>query len=166
MERPKSLKPFITNLPDEVIGYYGSGSNSLLFFAVPFTFMAMLTWSIISYWAIPFVAYALFAWYKVFTKNIYFIINNSGVGWQSAYGFRKKFYYWSDIDAFHFTVKIVYGRGGSGVRNKIIFEKKEGGRKIIFYLYGMEKRFDEIHQKVERLTAKQNITNGGIVQLY
>jgi hypothetical protein len=29
----------------------------------------------------------------------------------------------------------------------------------------MEKRFDEIHRKVERLAAEENIINGGIGQL-
>jgi hypothetical protein len=165
MDKPKNIKVFITNLPDEVIGYYGSGSNSLLFFSIPLTFIAVVMCNMFSYGGIPFVAWALFAWYKVFSSNIYFIINNSGIAIQSAFGFFKWVYYWSEITAFHFTVKIVYNRESSRVENKIVFKKREGGRDLILHLYGMEKRFDEIHRKVERLAAKQNITNGGIVQL-
>ena len=165
MEKLKNIKTFITNHPDEVIGYYGHGSNSYLFFSIPLTFFALTMSYEYSYGGIPFVAGSLFAWYKVFTRTIYFVINNNGVAFQSALGFYRWFYSWSEIAAFHFTVKIVYGRGGSSVQNKIVFQKKEAGRKLILRLEGMEKQFDEIHRKVERLTAKQNITNGGIVQL-
>lgn len=165
MEKSKNIKAFITNLPDEVIGYYGSGSNSLLFFSVPLTFLAGISCQMLSYGGIPFVAWALFAWYKVFSRTIYFIINNNGIATQSPFGFSKWVYHWSEIAAFHFTVKVVYVRRGSGVENKIVFQKKEGGRDLTLYLYGMEERFDEIRRKVERLTAEQKITIGGIVQL-
>ena len=165
MEKPKNIKVFITNLPDEVIGYYGSGPNSLLFLSIPLTFQAVAMYNVFSYGGIPFVAWALFAWYKVFSRPIYFIINNRGIATQSAFGFFKRVYSWSEIAAFHFTVEVVYHRGSSSVENKIVFQKKEGGRDLILHLYGMEKRFDEIHLKVERLAAEQNITNGGIAQL-
>lgn len=160
------MKTFITNHPDEVIGYYGYGPNSYLFFSIPLTFFALTSSYEYSYGGIPFVAGALFAWYKVFTKTIYFIINHNGIAFQSALGIYRWFYSWSEIAAFHFTVKIVHGqRGGSGVKNKIVFQKKEAGRNLTLLLDGMENRFDEIHHKVERLTAKQNITNGGVMQL-
>ena len=166
MEKLKNIKLFITNLPDEVIGYYGSGPNSLLFFAIPLTFMAGLWWELLSYGGIPFVIWALFAWYKVFSRNIYFIINSRGIAIQSGFGFLRWVYDWSEIAAFHFTTKIVFEkRFGPTIVNKIIFKKKVGGRKIVLYLYGMEDRFDEIHRKVETLTAKQDIINEGIVQL-
>jgi hypothetical protein len=166
MEKLKNIKTFITNHPDEVIGYYGHGSNSYLFFSIPLTFFALMMYDMNSYGGIPLVAMALFAWYKVFTKTIYFVINPNGIAFQSALGFYRWFYSWSEIAAFHFTVKIVYGRhGGSGVKNKIVFQKKEAGGNLTLLLDGMEERFDEIHHIVERLTAKQNITNGGIVQL-
>lgn len=163
MEKIKNIKQFTTNLPDEIIGYYGSGSNSLLFFSVPLTFMAGVACQMLSYGGIPFVAWALFAWYKVFSRPIYFIINNGGIAIQSAFGFSKWAYEWSEIAAFHFTVKVVYGRGGSSIENKLVFKKKEGGWDLVLHLFGMEKRFDEIHHKVERMAAKHNITNGGIV---
>lgn len=165
MEKSKNIKVFITNLPDEVIGYYGSGSNSLLFYSIPLTWLAGAMCNVFSYWGIPFVAWALFAWYKVFSPNIYFIINTNGIARQSALGFLKFIYSWSEIAAFHFTVEVLYHRGVSSVENKIVFRTKEGGRDLILRLDGMEKRFDEIRGKVERLATKQNIINGGIVQL-
>ena len=166
MKKLKSIKLFITNLPDEVIGYYGSGPNSLLFLSIPLTLVAVFMCDALSYGGIPFVAWALFAWYKVFSRNICFIINHRGIARQSGLGFFNWVYPWSEITAFYFTVKIVYVKnGGSIVRNKIVFKKKKGGRDLILPLYGLENRFDEIHRKVERLAAEQSITNGGIVQL-
>ena len=166
MEKLNDIKLFITNLPDEVIGYYGSGPNSLLFFSIPLTFMAGLMCELLSYGGIPFVIWALFAWYKVFSRNIYFIINNRGIAIQSGFGFLRWVYNWSEIGAFHFTIKIVlHTRFGPSIVNKIVFKKKEGGRNVVLYLYGMEDRFDEIHKKVETLTSTQNIINEGIVQL-
>jgi hypothetical protein len=55
---------------------------------------------------------------------------------------------------------------GSSVQNKIVFPKK-GSRGGIDTATsnGMEKRFDEIHRKVERLTVNQKVTNGGIVSV-
>jgi hypothetical protein len=164
MEKPKDIKVFITNLPDEVIGYYGSRSNSLLFYSVPFTFLAGIMCNTLSYGGIPFVALAFFAWYKVFTKNIYFIINNGGIAIQSGLGFYKWFYYWSEIAAFHFTVKVSQSRSGSVVENNIVFQKKVGGRDLILHLYGMEKQFDEIHRKVQSLATEQHVTYNGVVQ--
>jgi hypothetical protein len=61
----------------------------------------------LSYGGFPFVASALFSWYKVFSCPIYFIINNSGIATQSAFGFFKRIYQWSEIAAFHFTVKVL-----------------------------------------------------------
>ena len=171
MEKSKNIKTFITNDPDEVIGRYGNGSNSLLFFTMWATFIAVVMCLNFSYHGIPLVVIALFAWYKVSTRTIYFVINHNGIAIQSGFGFNKWFYswseiaafHWSEIAAFHFTVKIV--GGSSGVQNKIVFQKKEAGGELTLPLDGMEKRFDEIHRKVERLTANQNVTNGGIVQL-
>ena len=172
MEKSKNIKTFISNHPDEVTGYYGHGSISLLVFSIWLTFIALVMCQKFSYNGIPFVACALFAWYKA-TRTIYFVINHNGIATQSGFGFYRWFYswseivafHWSEIAAFHFTVKIVYYRYGSFVQNKIVFQKKEAGRELTLLLDGMEKRFDEIHCKVERLAAKQNIINGGIVQL-
>jgi hypothetical protein len=86
--------------------------------------MGMCT--IISYGAIPFVALALFAWYKVFSRNIYFVINGSGIAMQSAFGLSKWVYYWPEITTFYFTVKIVYGSRGSVVEIiRLFFKKKQ-----------------------------------------
>lgn len=165
MEKLKNIKLLITNQPDEVIGYYGSGSNSMLFISVPLTFLAGLVCNILSYGGIPFVIWALLAWYKVFFPGIYFVINNRGIAFQSAFGFFKKFYNWSEIEAFHFTVKIVHVRRAvDKIENKIVFIKKDG-RNVVVYLFGMEGRFNEIHKIVETLAAKQNINNEGIMQL-
>jgi hypothetical protein len=164
MERPKSIKVFITNHPDEIIGYYGSGSDSYLFISIPLTFFAVGMCNVLSYGASPLVALALFAWYKVFTKNIYFIVNNTGIAMQSAFGYFKCFYHWSEIAAFHFTVKFLNPNLGAIVENKIVFKKKAGDS-FVLRMNGMEKQFDEIHRKLERLTARQNIINEGVVQL-
>ncbi len=115
MERSKNIKTFITNHPDEVIGYYGPGSNVLLFFSLWLSFIAFEMCKIGSYNGIPFVAVALLVWYKVFTRTIYFVINHNGIATQSGFGFYRWFYswseisafHWSEIAAFHFTVKIV-----------------------------------------------------------
>lgn len=165
MDKLNKIDRFITNMPNEVIGYYGSGSNSYLFFSIPLTFLAGVMCQMLSYGGIPFVALASFAWYKVIYPNIYFIINHRGIAIQSAFGFSEWVYRWSEIAAFYFTVKVVNHRNGTSVVNKIIFRTKEGGRDMILYLYGMEKQFDEIRRKVEKLTAGQAITNSGIVHL-
>jgi hypothetical protein len=162
MEQPKDVETFITNMPDEVIGYYGSGSNSYLFFAVPLTFMAGVACQILSYGGIPFVALAMLAWYKVLRPGINFVINHRGVLIQSAFGYSKWVYFWPELNSFHFTVKVVYGRYGSAVRNTIVFRKNDG-KQLVLHLFGMEKQFDEIREKVERLTAYQTIINEGIV---
>lgn len=173
MEKLKKMKTFITNHPDEVTGYYGHVSNSLLFFSLWLTFIALVMCQKFSYNGIPFVALALFVWYNVSTRTIYFVINHNGIATQSGFGFYRWFYswskisvfQWSEIAAFYFTVKIVYYRDGSDVQNKIVFQKREAGEELTLLLDGMEKRFDEIHRKVERLTANQNVSNGGTVQL-
>lgn len=165
MEAPKNIKVLITNLPNEVIGYYKSGRKTLLFYSMPISYLAMLVYHLHPFIGIALVALALFPWYKVFSKSIYFIINNRCIAVQSGLSSFIETYEWSEISAFHFTVKVVTNRDGSRVENKIVFERKNGERDLVLDLFGMEKQFNEIYDKVERLANEHKITNGGIVQL-
>lgn len=161
IEKPQNIETFFTSQPVEVIVYHGNGPDSYLFAAVPLSFASLVVCAMLSYWGIPVIALALYAWYKVLRPGIWFIINDQGITTYSSFGLHRWFYPWSAIAAYHFTAKVVYGRGGSGVVNKIVFRKKAGGWNLTLPLYGMENKFDEIRRKVEWLAAQHQVDGSG-----